>query len=134
MKFLYIESYGCSASQNNAEIIRGKLTEAGLQFTENPEIADVLILNTCIVKGPTENKMKGRVEELSKLNKPLIITGCMPEIRKLQGNNLYLLGINHITGITKLIRRILENKYRDKEFLTANKEGIKKWIRITNNL
>lgn len=121
-KFIYIETYGCSANQNNSEIIKGLIVQAGLEFISNPEIADVLILNTCIVKGPTENKMKGRILELEKLNKPLIITGCMPEIRKLEGNNIFLLGINHITEIARLIRRILENKYKDKEFLTPNRE------------
>lgn len=124
IKFIYIETYGCSANQNNSEIIMGKLTEAGLQFTENPELADILILNTCIVKGPTENKMKGRIIELSKLNKPLIITGCMPELRKkqLQKDNIYLLGINNITKISSLIRKIIENKYKEAEFLSINKE------------
>ena len=122
IKFACIESYGCSANQNNSEILRGKLVEAGLELTENPEIADILILNTCIVKGPTENRMKGRIIELEKLNKPLIITGCMPEVRKLGGKNIFLLGINHITEINKLIRRILENKYKEKEFLAINKE------------
>lgn len=122
IKFIYIETYGCSANQNNSEIIRGKLVEAGLQLTENPEIADILVLNTCIVKGPTENRMKGRIAELSSLGKPLIITGCMPEVRKLGGKNIFLLGINHITEINKLIRRILENKYQEKEFLAINKE------------
>jgi len=122
IKFIYIETYGCSANQNNSEIIRGKLKEAGLEETNSPEIADFLILNTCIVKGPTENRMKGRILELSKLGKPLIITGCMPEIRKLKGKNIFLLGINHITEINKLIRRILENKCKKAEFLSPNKE------------
>lgn len=122
LNFLYIETYGCSANQNNSEILLGKLAESGLQLTENPEIADILILNTCIVKGPTENKMKGRIIELSKLDKPLVITGCMPEVRKLGGKNVFLLGINHITEINKLIRRILENKYSEKEFLTQERE------------
>jgi MiaB-like tRNA modifying enzyme len=122
IKFIYLESYGCSANQNNSEIMRGKLNEAGLEFVENPKIADFLILNTCIVKGPTENRMKGRILELSKLDKPLIIAGCMPQVRKLRGKNIYLLGINHVKDITKLIRRILENKYSEKEFLSEKKE------------
>lgn len=122
MTFIYIETYGCSANQNNSEILRGKLKEAGLEETNSPEIANFLILNTCIVKGPTENRMKGRISELSKLNKPLIITGCMPEIRKLGGKNIFLLGINHITEICKLIRRISESKYNKKDFLSHDRE------------
>lgn len=124
IKFIFIETWGCSANQNNSEIIKGKLTEAGLQFTENPEIADIIILNTCVVKEPTENSIKARIQDLEKLNKPIIIAGCMPEVRKkwLTRKNIYLLGISHITQITKLIRRILENKYNNLEFLDKKKE------------
>lgn len=123
-RFIFIETYGCSANQNNSEIIKGKLTEAGLQFTENPEIADIIILNTCVVKEPTENSIKARIIELEKLNKPIIIAGCMPQVRKkwLTRKNIYLLGISHITEITKLIRRITENNYNNLEFLANSKE------------
>jgi len=122
IKFVYIETYGCSANQNNSEIIRGIVRQAGLDFTENPEIADILILNTCIVKGPTENRMKGRISELSKLGKPLIVAGCMPEVRKIKGKNIFLLGINHVKEIAKLIRKISENRYKESDFLTNNRE------------
>lgn len=133
VKFIYLETYGCSANQNNSEIIKGLVTQAGLEFISNPELADILILNTCIVKGPTENKMKGRTLELEKLRKPLIITGCMPEVRKLKGKNIFLLGVNHITEINKLIRRIIENKYKDNEFLSQEKEIKLNCNKIKNN-
>jgi len=124
IKFIYLESYGCSSSINNSEIIRGLIIQAGLEFIESPESADILVLNTCIVKGPTENKMKGRILELEKLNKPFIITGCMSEIRKkqLQKKNIFLLGVNHIGDIARLIKKIIENKYKESEFLSINKE------------
>jgi threonylcarbamoyladenosine tRNA methylthiotransferase CDKAL1 len=122
IKFIYIETYGCSANQNNSEIIRGLIRQAGLDLVENPELADILILNTCIVKGPTENKMKGRIIELSKLGKPLIIAGCMPEIRKLKGENIFVLGINNITKVNNLIKKITENNYKEKDFISANRE------------
>lgn len=120
-KFVYLESYGCSANQNNAEILRGKIIESGLQLTSNPAIADILILNTCIVKSPTENKMKARIIELLKLGKPVIIAGCMPQVRKLENKNIFPLGIHHITKIANLIRDISNNKKTGK-YLESKKE------------
>ena len=122
--FLYIETYGCAANQNNSEIIKGKLIESGLQLISNEKLADIIILNTCIVKEPTENSIKQRIAELETLNKPIIIAGCMPEVRKswLRRKNIYLLGISHTTEITKLIRRVIENKYKESEFLEKSKE------------
>ena len=124
--FLYFETYGCAANQNNTEIMKGLCLQAGLQITNNPDIADLLIINTCIVKEPSEKKIEFRISELGKKysNKPIIIAGCMPQVRneKLQNKNLYLLGIHHVKDICKLIRKILESRYEEKEFLTEKFE------------
>ena len=123
-KFVFIETYGCSANLNNSEIMKGMIRQAGLDFVDNPELADLLILNTCIVKEPTEKEMERRISELLKLNKPLIISGCMPSVRKekLRKKNIYLLPSNNIKSILKLIRHISESSYQEKDFLVNTKE------------
>ncbi len=125
-KFIYLETYGCSANLNNSEIIRGLIRQAGLELTNNEKIADLIILNTCIVKSPTENKIKARILELEKLNKPIIITGCMPDVRakELVSQNIYLLSNHQIKNILKLIKKISQSSYSQKEFL-ENKPEIK---------
>ncbi len=123
-RFVYIETYGCSANQNNSEIMKGLLVQAGLQLTNNPKIADIIILNTCIVKEPTEKKIERRILELQKLKKKIIIAGCMPDVRakELSNKNLFLLSNHQIKNIVKLIRKITESSYKEKEFLLENKE------------
>jgi MiaB-like tRNA modifying enzyme len=76
------------------------------------------------VKEPTEKKIERRIADLRKLNKPLIVAGCMPEVRseKLQDKNLYLLGTHHMRDICKLIRKITEDKYNESEFLALRDE------------
>ncbi|MFH1500409.1 MAG: tRNA (N(6)-L-threonylcarbamoyladenosine(37)-C(2))-methylthiotransferase [archaeon] len=122
MKFIYIETYGCSANQNNTEILLGQLKSAGLEITSNEKIADLLIINTCIVKGPTENKIKRRISDLQKLGKPLIVAGCMPSVRKLHGTNTYPLGIDHTKSILNLIRDISVGRYSEKKYLSKRHE------------
>jgi len=51
--------------------------ESGHTITNNPRDADLIVVNTCIVKQPTETKMLYRIEQLKKLGKPVIVTGCM---------------------------------------------------------
>lgn len=125
-KFIYFETYGCTANQNNTEIMKGLCRQAGLEITNNLEIADLLVINTCVVKEPTEKKVERRISDLLKQypNKPMIIAGCMPEvIKKGSGKkNIYLLGIHHIKDIVKLIRKIYENSYEEKEFLSEQRE------------
>lgn len=125
-QYVYFETYGCQANQNNTEIMKGLCLSSGLQITNNPDIADLLVVNTCIVKEPTEKKIERRISDLLKkyTKKPIIIAGCMPELRSnnLNKKNLYLLGTHHIKEITKLIRKIYENKYNEQDFLIEENE------------
>jgi len=122
--YIYFETYGCTANQNNTEIMKGLCRQAGIEITNNPDIADILVINTCIVKEPTEKKIERRIQDLQKKypNKPIILAGCMPEVRKFKERNIYLLGIHHIKDICKLIRKIYENNYHKDEFLAENQE------------
>ena len=68
MTKIYIETYGCSLNQSDSEVMAGLLKENGFfEITDDIEEADVIILNTCIVKKPSENKLYNRLKELEKL-------------------------------------------------------------------
>ena len=71
--FVYIETYGCSANKNNSEIMSGLLKQGGYELTNNQNIAEIIIINTCIVKTKTESKIKRRIQDLSKLYKNKLI-------------------------------------------------------------
>jgi len=124
-KFIYTETFGCSANQNNTEIMKGILRQAGFDTVIKTDIADIIILNTCIVKGPTEKKIERRISDLLKLNKPIIVAGCMPEVRaeKLKKiKNIYLLGTHHYKDILNLIYDIVNKKYRAEKYLSYKDE------------
>lgn len=74
----WIEGYGCSASFSDMEMIAGKLKNDGFNLVSAPELADINLIVTCSVKMPTEHKMSERIKTLTKLDKPLIIAGCLP--------------------------------------------------------
>jgi len=123
-KLAYIETYGCSANQNNSEILAGILSRAGFLITNNQELADIIILNTCIVKDKTITKIKRRIQDLrqfsSQKNNLLIIAGCMPETEKLKklknlNKNLIFLGTHHFKDILNLIRDYEDKKLDDKK-------------------
>jgi len=47
----------------DAEIILGLLREAGYDVAESEDDADILIINTCGVKEPTEKKVLRKISE-----------------------------------------------------------------------
>ncbi len=128
---IYIETYGCSANLNNTEIMKGLLKQGGYEITNNPKLSDIIIFNTCIVKGKTEQKIKRKIQDFSKeyKEKLIIISGCMPEtnlehLRKLN-LKLIFLGINHIKDIVNLIRdkeKNKLNKVKQEYYLSKSKE------------
>lgn len=78
MRF-FIKSYGCSSNLADSQTITGCLLSAGFKQVNSIEDADIVIYNTCAVKGPTENRVISALKKIPK-NKKIIIAGCLPVI------------------------------------------------------
>jgi threonylcarbamoyladenosine tRNA methylthiotransferase CDKAL1 len=76
---VFIKNYGCSANQADSEVIAACLTKAGHTLTDSAQKAQVLIYNTCAVKGPTENRVITALKRAPK-DKKIIVAGCLPLI------------------------------------------------------
>ena len=81
MKKYLIETYGCQMNTAESNAIETLLKGRGLESTENPAEADVVIINTCSVRKTAENRIWGRLGFYSAEKKKhpllLIVTGCM---------------------------------------------------------
>jgi len=80
---LYIRTFGCQMNEYDsdkmADVLRG---DQGLELTDNPEEADVILFNTCSVREKAQEKVfsdLGRVQHLKKTNPNLVIGvgGCV---------------------------------------------------------
>ncbi len=80
IKNIYINNYGCAANVHDLEIILGYLQINGYCIEKSLEKSDLIFINTCGVKKPTEDKILARLKSLSKLEKPIIVAGCLPKI------------------------------------------------------
>jgi len=124
-QLIYTETFGCSANRNNTEIMKGILRQAGFDTVIKASIADMMILNTCVVKGPTEKKIERRILDLQRFDKPIIVAGCMPEVRSKElnkMNNVYLIGTHHYQDILNLIYDIVKGRYKQEKYLTKKNE------------
>ena len=63
----------------DGEVLAGCLTEAGFHLATSESEADLIIYNTCAVKGPTENRIIDDLKHSPK-NKKIVIAGCLPKI------------------------------------------------------
>jgi MiaB-like tRNA modifying enzyme len=76
-----LETYGCTLNQADSDIIEGTLINKGYEIVSVDE-ADIIIINTCTVKGPTENRIVERIKSLEirkrETGSPkLVFCGCM---------------------------------------------------------
>ncbi|MCD6482934.1 MAG: tRNA (N(6)-L-threonylcarbamoyladenosine(37)-C(2))-methylthiotransferase [Candidatus Aenigmarchaeota archaeon] len=116
MKF-YLEWYGCTANKNDAEIAVSLLEKAGFTRIFDENNADFFVIFTCIVKGPTEEKIRYRIKKLSEYDKPVIVVGCMPKTYPERVRQLYdkisLVGPFDIDKIVDAVKNAINGKYVD---------------------
>jgi tRNA-2-methylthio-N6-dimethylallyladenosine synthase len=85
MKY-HIWTEGCQMNVADSQRVGSSLEHLGYTFTETIEEADVIVLNTCVVRQSAEDKAMGRVSSLAPLKKKnpnLVINlmGCMVGVR-----------------------------------------------------
>ena len=78
---IYLETHGCTFNQADTDIMANILAKK-YDIVYDVEEADVIILNTCYVKLPTEQKMITKIRKYKTEfpDKKLIIGGCMVEV------------------------------------------------------
>ena len=114
-ELVYAENYGCAANRFDFEVMLGQLKAAGYRFSDDPAKADVILINTCGVKKPTEDRIIERIRRLKLLNKPLIICGCLPRInpkaiRKAAPNFAAMLDPRSIDRIVRAMESVRSGK------------------------
>jgi threonylcarbamoyladenosine tRNA methylthiotransferase CDKAL1 len=99
-----METYGCSANQAASEIMLGLLSNK-FQIISRIDEADLIIINSCIVKPPTEAKILFKIKKIVEEypHKKLIVAGCMPEVYSVKikkaAPSASMIGIHHLSEI-----------------------------------
>ena len=114
----FVDTYGCQQNEADSERLRGMLREMGWGFTDREEEADLILLNTCAVRGHAELRVLGNVGALShvKRAKPgqrIALCGCMvqqPHMReKLKASYPYVdlvFGPHELWRLPELLQKL----------------------------
>ena len=84
MKF-FIKTFGCIQNTSDSENIKNYFLTEGNEEAKNWKDADVVIINTCMIRQSAENRAYGFLRNAQKLNKEIIITGCLVGVMKKNG-------------------------------------------------
>lgn len=83
-KFYFLLTYGCQMNESDSERYAGQLESLGYRRTEDMDMADVVLLNTCCVRETAEGKILGKIGELKHVkqhnpNLIIAVAGCMAQ-------------------------------------------------------
>ena len=116
-------SLGCAKNLIDSEVMIGHLAQAGMSLTPDPELADVLIINTCSFIDMAKQEsidaifgaVKDRAEDPGRVRQKIIVAGClsqrfakdlpgiMPEVDA-------FIGLDQITKVAPIIENLLGKK------------------------
>ena len=81
-KRFHIWTIGCQMNEADSSKIATLLHEAGYRSTEREDEADIVVLNSCVVRQAAEDKVAGKLNSLVRLKRErpdvsVVLTGCM---------------------------------------------------------
>ncbi|MEM4097934.1 MAG: tRNA (N(6)-L-threonylcarbamoyladenosine(37)-C(2))-methylthiotransferase [Candidatus Micrarchaeaceae archaeon] len=74
---VYMITYGCTFNKADSEIMESILKSNGIEITDNEGESDVVVVNTCTVKKPTEQKILYKINKLKNEGKKIVAAGCI---------------------------------------------------------
>jgi threonylcarbamoyladenosine tRNA methylthiotransferase MtaB len=80
MKTFTISTLGCKVNQYESSQIHQLLTDRGLRHIEEPETADLVVVNTCCVTHIASAKSRQIIRKAGKMNPgaTVVVAGCLP--------------------------------------------------------
>ncbi|MDZ4743306.1 MAG: 30S ribosomal protein S12 methylthiotransferase RimO [Verrucomicrobiota bacterium] len=111
-------SLGCAKNLVDAEIMLGKIRDAGMEITPDPDTADVIIVNTCSFIDKAKEESIDNIFEMNQKrggskkhkNQTLIMSGCMAqrfagELQKEIPEVDAFMGIDQVEQVAEIINQ-----------------------------
>ncbi|MBU1975261.1 MAG: tRNA (N(6)-L-threonylcarbamoyladenosine(37)-C(2))-methylthiotransferase [Nanoarchaeota archaeon] len=108
MSKIFIKTYGCTLNQSDSEVMAGYLKEAGHKLVKSEKDADLVIINTCTVKDPAEKKFFSSIEKYRKMQKSMVVSGCIPQADFDRLKGVSIIGVSQLDKIVHVVQETLE--------------------------
>lgn len=76
---IYVKTFGCSHNISDSEFMIGQLADYGYNIVNTPDQADLILINSCTVKNPSQDAFISMVCKAKKVKKPVVVAGCVPQ-------------------------------------------------------
>ena len=88
---LYLKTFGCAQNESDSERIKTYYQKKGYELVENWKEADLVVINSCVIRESAENRVYGLIDKIRKAEsasanasarRRIILTGCLVPISK----------------------------------------------------
>ncbi|KAG4984798.1 hypothetical protein JHK82_032390 [Glycine max] len=97
-------------TQSDSEYMAGQLSAFGYSLSDDPDHADLWLINTCTVKSPSQSAMDTIISKGKSSNKPLVVAGCVPQgsrdLKELEG--ISIVGVQQIDRVVEIVEETLK--------------------------
>lgn len=114
-------SLGCAKNLVDSEIMLGSLAQEGIEITNDADLADVVIINTCsFINSAQEESVdtilefaEGRDKNLG--SQGIVVSGCLPqrfreELPKLIPEVDAFMGIDQVSNVSEIVREAFQRR------------------------
>ncbi|MBQ8413700.1 MAG: tRNA (N6-isopentenyl adenosine(37)-C2)-methylthiotransferase MiaB [Clostridia bacterium] len=132
-KYAHVITFGCQQNERDSETVLGLLGEMGYEPTDNPDMADIVVINTCAIREHAEVKalsLLGRFKALKKKKPDLIVgvVGCMaaePHRADMLKKDFHYVSFTLEPNMLHRIPELVYKKLRDgkRSFIFGEDEG-----------
>ncbi|OQX04971.1 MAG: tRNA (N6-isopentenyl adenosine(37)-C2)-methylthiotransferase MiaB [Desulfobulbaceae bacterium A2] len=113
---VYIKTFGCQMNERDSDAMLQLLLPLGYEAVASPEMADVVLLNTCAVRAKAEQKVYSLLGQLRRLKmaRPEVLLGVAGCVAQLEGARLFVrasyldlvLGPRQVYRLPQLLQRL----------------------------
>ncbi len=110
MAKVFVKSMGCSNNMFEGQLIEGMLDEAGYEIVKYEDEADLVVINSCTVKGIT--KVMREVRDATSRGKKIIVGGCVTSDLEeaLSGRGIGLIDTHTIPEVGRVASSVMEGR------------------------
>ncbi len=110
---VYVKTYGCSFNQRDSENIKGVLKQEEYSLVDTEQDADIIVVNSCGVKGATQDKI---IDYIKRQDKEVYVGGCLPKMLDLtKYADVKLFDTNTISQVGEQIKKKIPKNFSAKK-------------------
>lgn len=108
---VFFKTFGCALNRSDSELMAGLLELADFRVVGSLDDADVVIVNSCTVKGPSEAKFFTFLKRLRDVypHKKVVIAGCISQTDPEKLHGYSLIGTSQINNIVQVVEETIND-------------------------